>query len=448
MFTRFFRFFGKDLSEQEISKFSLLSLAFFFTVGGYWLLKTLKDGFFFNVVGGEFQPYAKMLSLVVISVLVVVYSKLVDMFHRHQLFYIIGSFYAVFFTLFTICISFPFGEPGSFYFSFIKFLAWTSYVLIESFGSIMIALFWSFVASTTDAASAKRGYFLIIAGAQLGAIAGPFLAWNAKTLGLPLLFSIATLCIFALMLVIRRFRMVMPEEELIGGKQDLPPEKKTGFFRGLKLVTTRPYLFGVFLLVAFYEIVTTIVDYQMKMQAQALPEYSTREGLTSFMGMFGMSTNILAFVIALFGTGYLIKKFGIRISLLVFPSAIGVAIAVLYGFIRLDFLTSYHMLWLTFAVVVIAKGLSYALNNPAKEVMYIPTSRDAKFKAKGWIDMFGARGAKAMGSGFNEFLKRTPVALLHYGTILSLGIVGVWVVVAFFVGNKFHSLVKENKVVK
>ncbi len=312
----------------------------------------------------------------------------------------------------------------------------------------MIALFWSFVASTTDAASAKRGYFLIIAGAQLGAIIGPFLSWNAHLLGLPLLFAIATLCIVAVMLVIRHFRMVMPEDELIGGKQDLPSERKTGFFRGLKLVTTRPYLFGVFLLVAFYEIVTTIVDYQMKMQAQALPEYATREGLTSFMGMFGMATNVLALVIALFGTGYLIKKFGIRVSLLVFPIAIGVSISVLYGFIKLDLLTGQNMLWLTFGVVVIAKGLSYALNNPAKEVVYIPTSRDAKFKAKGWIDMFGARGAKAMGSGFNEFLKRTPIALLYYGTILSLGLVSIWVVIAFFVGNKFHRLVKEGKIVK
>ena len=62
--------------------------------------------------------------------------------------------------------------------------------------------------------------------------------------------------------------------------------------------------------------------------------------------------------------------------------------------------------------------------------------------------MFGARGAKAMGSGFNEFLKRTPVALLHYGTILSLGLVGIWIVIAFFVGNKFHRLVRDHKIVK
>ena len=448
MFIRFFKFFGKDLNDQEIEKFSLLAMAFFFTVGGYWLLKTLKDGFFFNVVGGNYQPKAKMLSLVVISILVPLYSKLIDHFHRHQLFYIIGAVYATLFGLVSIILIFPFGPPGTPYYNFIKIVAWATYVLIESFGSIMVALFWSFVASTTDASSAKKGYFLIVAGAQLGAIIGPFLAWHANFFGLPFLFFVSTLCIIGLMLVIRHFKKTMPEEQLIGSKYDKRPQEKTGFWQGLKLVFTRSYLFGVFLLVAFFEVVTTIVDYQMKMQAQALPQYATKEGMTSFMGMFGMSTNILAFIMALFGTGYLIRKFGVRVSLLTFPVAIGVAISVLYAFIRFDLVATQNMLWVTFGVVIVAKGLSYALNNPAKEVMYIPTSRDAKFKAKGWIDMFGARGSKALGSGFNEFLKTTPQVLLYTGTILSLGLIGVWIIVAYFVGNKFHSLVKKGKIVK
>lgn len=448
MFTRFFKFFGKGLTEKEIEKFSLLALAFFFTVGSYWLLKTLKDGFFFSFVGGNYQPKAKMLSLVAITILVPIYSKLVDLFHRHQLFYIIGSFYAIFFSLVSIFLLFPFDTPGTTYYKFIKIIAWTSYILIESFGSIMVALFWSFVASTTDASSAKKGYFLIIAGAQLGAIIGPFLTWNANFFGLPLLFFIATMCIVALLLVIRHFHKIMPAELLIGSKYDKRPEEKTGFLQGLKLILTRSYLFGIFLLVALFEIVTTIVDYQMKMQAQSLPQYATKESLTSFMGMFGMATNLLAFLMALFGTSYLIKKFGIRISLLTFPISLGIVISILFAIIRLNFLSTQNMLWVTFGVVIIAKGLSYALNNPAKEVIYIPTSRDAKFKAKGWIDMFGARGSKALGSGFNEFLKTTPQVLLYTGTILSLGLIGIWIVIAYLVGNKYHKLTTEGKIVK
>jgi AAA family ATP:ADP antiporter len=151
---------------------------------------------------------------------------------------------------------------------------------------------------------------------------------------------------------------------------------------------------------------------------------------------------------ALLGTGYLIKRFGLRFCLLAFPIALGSSILILYGFISLNFISPQNLLWFTFTVMIIAKGLSYALSNPAKEVMYIPTSRDAKFKAKGWIDMFGARGAKAIGSGFNEFLKASPQILLYYGTILSLGLVGVWVGIALFVGNSFRKLIKEGKIIK
>jgi AAA family ATP:ADP antiporter len=48
--------------------------------------------------------------------------------------------------------------------------------------------------------------------------------------------------------------------------------------------------------------------------------------------------------------------------------------------------------------VLFLQGLTYSLNEPAKELLYMPTSDMIKFKAKAWIDVFGARLAKAMGA--------------------------------------------------
>lgn len=48
--------------------------------------------------------------------------------------------------------------------------------------------------------------------------------------------------------------------------------------------------------------------------------------------------------------------------------------------------------------MMIIKGMSYALNNPTKEILYQMTSTSIKFKCKSWIDTFGQRGAKATGS--------------------------------------------------
>jgi AAA family ATP:ADP antiporter len=48
--------------------------------------------------------------------------------------------------------------------------------------------------------------------------------------------------------------------------------------------------------------------------------------------------------------------------------------------------------------MMIMKGMSYALNNPTKEILYQMTSTQIKFKCKSWIDTFGQRSAKAGGS--------------------------------------------------
>ncbi len=51
-----------------------------------------------------------------------------------------------------------------------------------------------------------------------------------------------------------------------------------------------------------------------------------------------------------------------------------------------------------FAVMMVVKGMSYALNNPTKEILYQMTSSQIKFKCKSWIDTMGQRGSKAAGS--------------------------------------------------
>ena len=107
-----------------------------------------------------------------------------------------------------------------------------------------------------------------------------------------------------------------------------------------------------------------------------------------------------------------------------------------------------HLLWATFGVMMIVKGLSYALNNPTKEMMYIPTSNDAKFKTKGWTDMFGGRAAKMLGARMSNWYKTDLSALLLYGTTLSLGLIGVWLFAALFVGRKNLQLTRDGEIIE
>ncbi len=432
------RFLWGDLTGEEVKKFGILAATFFFIIGSYWLLRPLKDGIFNALVGMSYQPMAKMMSLLIIVPLVLLYSKLVDLVEKQKLFYIICSFYTVLFLVIAYFLAHPTIGIANTVAASDRYLGWFSYFAIESMGSIIVALFWSFVASTVDPTSAKRGFALIISGAQFGSILGPTIATKSHVIGLPLLMVIASFGILVVPLMIKIYmKVIIAKEPEFQEKAAQKAKPKTGVLEGLKLLLTRPYLLGVFAIATFYEVVGTIMDYQMKVLAAA--QYKTPEAFTAFMGLFGQSANFLALVMALLGTSYLMRRFGLTFCLLMFPITVGLVVSYVYV---------NPMLWTVFAAMIAVKGLSYALNNPSKEMMYIPTSKDVKFKAKSWIDMFGSRSAKAAGSGVNNVFKANATELMLYGTMIALGLVGVWIVAAMFVGKTFNKLTKEKIVIE
>jgi AAA family ATP:ADP antiporter len=166
--------------------------------------------------------------------------------------------------------------------------------------------------------------------------------------------------------------------------------------------------------------------------------YVTKEAFASFNGMYGIFVNGLALVFALLGTSFLIRRFGLRFCLLLFPVMTACLVIGVYF---------YPVLSMLLAACMAVKGLSYALNNPTKEMMYIPTSQDVRFKAKGWIDQFGSRSSKGLGSGISDVFKSSVSDLLLYSTVISLGLIGVWAIAAAYVGSKFNSLTEKNEIV-
>jgi len=91
----------------------------------------------------------------------------------------------------------------------------------------------------------------------------------------------------------------------------------------------------------------------------------------------------------MFGTGKVIKHFGLTASLISFPVFMLVCTILVW---------LYPDIWMVFFVMIFIKAMSYALNNPTKEILYQMTSTAIKFKCKSWIDTFGQRSSKAAGS--------------------------------------------------
>ncbi|NDD53489.1 hypothetical protein EBZ39_06380 [bacterium] len=433
MFSRLARALWGNLSGDEIKRFTMLSMTFLFIIGSYWLMRPIKDALFMRIVGKAYIPYAKMASFFFIIPLIMFYSKLVDIFAKQNLFYVICTGYATLFLLIAYLLTHPtiglantVADPS-------RVLGWVIYLGIESFGSLVVSLFWSFVNSSTDQATAKRGYALIIAGAQIGSITGPTLATHASRIGMPGLAAIVSCSIMMVVLMVHLFVRAYPASAVESPSKE---KKATGPVEGLRLLFSKPYLMGILGISTLYEVVGTVLDYQMKFIADE--SFSTVESVTEFLGMFGQATNLLALAFAFVGTSFFIRRFGLTFCLVMFP--VTVAGVVVYTML-------FPSLWGLFGAMVAIKGLSYALNNPCKEIMWIPTSKDVKFKAKSWIDGFGGRSAKAGGSGINAMFT-TMTDLMLYGSLISLGIVGVWIMIAMYVGRTNDRLTRENEIVQ
>jgi ATP:ADP antiporter, AAA family len=459
-------YFYPDLKKEELRKFSLLSLIFFLIIGSYWLLRLLKYTIFLKIAfpeslgwlpeqGRLLQPVAKFWSPLVVMGLVLIYSKLVDILKKHQLFYLLCSFYSLIFAG-TAAVLFAREWLGVAAIGKwpLALAGWVSFFAIESFGSLVVALFWSFTNSITDSETAKRGFPAIVAAGQGGAIAGSCSLLFSPYIGTlwPILFF-ASLFVAAVIPTVHYFIKVMPPSQLVGNKEAALTEKrKEGFFEGfvsgLTLLLNRPYLLGVLVVSTFYEAISQIVEYQMQAQASMSAAYASDIAFARFMAIYGICINVLSFLIALLGTSYILKRFGVRVSLLVYPGAFFITLAALIIYFIFAQPSPTALLWLTFGAMVIIKGMGYAVNNPTKEMMYIPTSKDAKFKSKGWIDTFGSRFAKAGGAQVSNAFKYNLNQLMLYGSFFGFGLIGIWISAALYVGRKNEQLVKEGKIIE
>lgn len=90
--------------------------------------------------------------------------------------------------------------------------------------------------------------------------------------------------------------------------------------------------------------------------------------------------------------------------------------------------------------------MTYSVNDPAKEILYIPTSDEIKFRAKFWIDVVGARIAKALASSINTYAGSAD-RIVRYGTVPSVVTALGLFAVCYRVGIEFDGLLERGQIV-
>mmetsp|Transcript_8079 Transcript_8079/g.8893 ORF Transcript_8079/g.8893 Transcript_8079/m.8893 type:complete len:672 (+) Transcript_8079:107-2122(+) len=372
-------------------------------------------------------------------------------------------------------------------------LGYLQYIVIESYGSVSVAAFWSFTNSTLTLKAAKTYYGFIIAMAQLGAIGGSSIA-TLPNMPIPKLLILACVGILLQIGVMhiygRRFPYAMntsedvifpqdsrdheakfqdkllkarqERQDIVSGDKEIIERKESDEFTnpktyisGVYMILKYNYLLMILGVSCLYEISLTCLDYEMKLigldKFSAPPDvvgdldeaYNDTESavaaFTTFMGRYGQLTNVLSFLLSYYAFPYLMDNYGLKHTLRIFPSLL--LIITLMTFVALPL-----NLPVLFVSMSILKALTYSINDPAKEILYMPTSNAVKFKVKFWIDIVGARIAKAIGSSINRYAG-TAERIVQYGSLPSVVTAMALWIVCYAAGIKFDQLLENGDIV-
>ena len=408
----------------DLRKHGALAALFFLIIGSFWLLGSLQEPIFYHLVGRQYHPQVNMIAFFAIVPLMFAYLAALQRWGATRVFVGASLLYAAFFTGAAVLLQHPTIGFANTQPDASRLLGWVVYAIIKTYGSVLVTLFWTFATSITTIEEAKITFPAIFAFAQLGSMGGSHLACHAAEWGISALLFVA---VGAMVLMAWLFYVV--QQRYVSVRLPRTPTSVKELFSGAKLLLQRPHLRHIFVISTAFLVITAFYDYQMHALAHAA--YPTVESFAWFKGMYGKVVNGFTLLFALGGTQTLLQLFGVRWCLLLYPLLTAGAVAMMW---------QWPTLWIVAGGMVLLRGLSFALNNPAKEILYIPETPEVRFKVKSWIDMIGYRLMWALGSGLTDLVKE-PVALAVAASgAMSLGVLAVWLPCAWLLGRDRRSV--------
>jgi AAA family ATP:ADP antiporter len=439
--------------KHERLKFFLLSLSFFLVIGSYTLIKELRDSIFVAIVGREYVPIARILETFLLIPAIFFYAYLVDRLRRYQLLYVYTAFYGI---VGFICASIlghsTIGLQNTDS-SSTRLFGWFFYFFVEGFAPFVVSLFWAFANSVNSPETAKNNYAWMVSFSKVGGMMSAGFAWwllgwqfaDGTRMFSDVVNHQLLLCFFSCMLilvpaVIYFLMKKVPGRYLHGYEAVYQFEKehekkdeegKIGLFAGLSMLVKHPYVFGIFGMLFFYEMINTILGYHrlgvIKSSATTVSDFSFKLFEQAFV------LHLIGFLISVIGTRALLRYLGEEICLILIPLVTG-------GMLW------YFILSSNILVYVLVKSFNYAFAQPVRESLYIPTVKEIKFKSKSWIDAFGAKLARGSGSGINMLTVFIGAGATFASSVFA-SIIFLWVLTAALLGRRYTKAIANNEVI-
>jgi AAA family ATP:ADP antiporter len=307
-------------------------------------------------------------------------------------------------------------------------LAPVFFVWLSVFNLFVVSVFWSFMSDIFDAGQAARLYGTIAAGGSLGAIAGPSLtALAARALGIGNLLLVssaflagAILCIAMLGRWARRYPRAgePPPEQAIGGSP----------LAGAREAFASPYLLAVSVYLLCYTSLSTALYFQqVEIVPAALADSAER---TRLFAAVDLTVNALTLVVQLAVFARLNARLGIAWMLALMPL---VSIA---GFAWLGTLPTLAAL-VVFGVT--RRVGEFAVSKPSREVLFTVVPREARYKAKNFIDTVVYRGGDSLSAWLVGAVRGAGASLaaIAWGAV---PVAAAWLAVGWWLGRRHETM--------
>jgi ATP:ADP antiporter, AAA family len=431
----------------------------FLILCAYYFVKPLRDSWIAvsNVEGlstMEVKAYSSFAQSLLLAGIASLFARLSARVPRRKL--ITGS------TL--ICMSnlaiFWMLQPG-FLIENLPYSGVVFYLWVGMFGVFIVAQFWTLAADLYAGERGTRLLPLIAIGATGGAAFGSYL-----TKYLSEYFDPGNLLLIAnvpLGLSILLTRAADARGPLGGGSIPEPttqPEKKSAAGAGasrtnshgaIKFVLSHPYLLSV----AFVVMLTNWVNTNGEnlifgVLQQDLMHRAAAEGIAAGVP----TTNFIRLETAQFYAGYL---FWVNVIALVSQAFLASRVLRYGGFAALMLLlptvslVSYTamaflpLLWVVRAGKTAENSMDYSINNTARQVLWLPTSAETKYRAKPAIDSLFVR----LGDGFAALTVLVGVHFLELSNrslfVLNIALVVVWLALAVAIVGTYSRMMAERE---
>lgn len=303
------------------------------------------------------------------------------------------------------------------------------YVGYDVFNFLMIVCFWQFASSVLDQRKAKRTIPIVGSGGIVGGILSGFgLKLLAPLIGTSnLLFVYASLQLLAFTAVLFISRTIENPAETFGAAQssakDNKPAKRAVQQGSSGLFANVPHLKYVAVLSAALVISLTFIDYQFKVILRGSLQ---GDALAGFMGSFYGFSGLCALLVQLFVAGKLLSRFGVMLSILVFP------IALLLGSVGV-------LLAPVLALALIVKGsdkvLGDTINSSVNQLIMFPISPEWRNRAKSFLDGVIRNGAKGLAAV--SLIVLSPLLSVREFSFIVIALVGIGIYAAVRVKSAY-----------